>query len=457
MNSKKFSEAMSELDSKYIDEAIHYKKKSSKKHNWTKWGSLAACLCLALGAAFTVPKLMQPSDIGDIGTPQPSNPIISPIQEEPHKQQTDNSVIDETMTLEEAQLSEPFGGYMLSEAPSGFTVETIRRYQDETANYLSGLWTKGEGSFDEISWRVSSYDDTMENRVTSVDDTQNYDLSLYPIPLADSVPEELFEVVDHPIFNIDELTLEAVSRRAYTINESSDTDAIRMTFGVRYGDIVVDVTTKGVSPEWIYEQLIELKDVGSNTQDMAAKRAAQNVIVDETMTLEEAQLSEPFGGYMLSEAPSGFTSDIIRRYQDETVNYLSGFWTKGEDSFDEISWRVSSYDATKENRVTSVDDTKNYDLSLYSFPLADSVPEELFEIVDHPIFNMDELTLEAINRRAYSINESNGTSAIRMTFGVRYGDVVVEVTTKGVSAQWIYDQLVNVYHDKSCINFRSSN
>lgn len=27
MNSKKFSEAMSELGSKYVDEAIHYKKK----------------------------------------------------------------------------------------------------------------------------------------------------------------------------------------------------------------------------------------------------------------------------------------------------------------------------------------------------------------------------------------------------------------------------------------------
>lgn len=27
MNSKKFSEAMSELDSKYVDEAINYKKK----------------------------------------------------------------------------------------------------------------------------------------------------------------------------------------------------------------------------------------------------------------------------------------------------------------------------------------------------------------------------------------------------------------------------------------------
>ena len=30
MNSKKFSEALSELDSKYVDEAINYKKKSKK-------------------------------------------------------------------------------------------------------------------------------------------------------------------------------------------------------------------------------------------------------------------------------------------------------------------------------------------------------------------------------------------------------------------------------------------
>ena len=30
MNSKKFSEAMSELDSKYVDEAISYKKKAKK-------------------------------------------------------------------------------------------------------------------------------------------------------------------------------------------------------------------------------------------------------------------------------------------------------------------------------------------------------------------------------------------------------------------------------------------
>ena len=42
MNSKKFSEAMGELDSKYVDEAISYKKKA-KKPVWAKWGAIAAC------------------------------------------------------------------------------------------------------------------------------------------------------------------------------------------------------------------------------------------------------------------------------------------------------------------------------------------------------------------------------------------------------------------------------
>lgn len=45
MNAKKFSDAMSELDSKYIDEALNYKKKA-KKPVWVKWGAMAACLCL---------------------------------------------------------------------------------------------------------------------------------------------------------------------------------------------------------------------------------------------------------------------------------------------------------------------------------------------------------------------------------------------------------------------------
>ena len=48
MNSKKFSEAMSELDSKYVDEAIHYKKKKNKNPFWIKLGAVAACLAIVI-------------------------------------------------------------------------------------------------------------------------------------------------------------------------------------------------------------------------------------------------------------------------------------------------------------------------------------------------------------------------------------------------------------------------
>ena len=40
MNVKKFSDAMSELDTKYIDEALNYKK-SAKRPGWIKWGLTA--------------------------------------------------------------------------------------------------------------------------------------------------------------------------------------------------------------------------------------------------------------------------------------------------------------------------------------------------------------------------------------------------------------------------------
>ena len=67
MNAKKFSDAMSELDTKYVDEALNYKKKA-KKPIWVKWGVMAACLCLILCAA-AIPRLLNdsnPSVSGDL-------------------------------------------------------------------------------------------------------------------------------------------------------------------------------------------------------------------------------------------------------------------------------------------------------------------------------------------------------------------------------------------------------
>lgn len=163
---------------------------------------------------------------------------------------------DKQLKFQEALEDEDYGAYMLPAIPVGFTTESIRRYKDSNADYLSGLWTKG---YDELSWTVYAFSESDENRLTSVEDTKNYDLTLYPIPRASSVPDELREIVDNPIFYAEELTQEVVWSRAYQAGETGDSDGWRMTFSVKYGDTVVEIRGKGVDPEWVYLQLIAMK------------------------------------------------------------------------------------------------------------------------------------------------------------------------------------------------------
>ena len=159
---------------------------------------------------------------------------------------------DIQLSMEEAQQNEEFGKYMLLAVPNGFTEESIRRYKDQNSDYLSGLWTKG---YDELSWRVSFFSDEDAGRITGVIDKENYDLSLYPIPRAESVPDELREIVDNPIFIAEELTLEAVYARAYKTGETGDSNGWRMNFSVEFDDVIVTVRAKGTDPEWVYSQL----------------------------------------------------------------------------------------------------------------------------------------------------------------------------------------------------------
>jgi len=158
-------------------------------------------------------------------------------------------------TLSEARAEPDFGRYLPSDLPAGFGDATIYRFKFQNSNFLSALWSRG---LDDLNWVVSPYTEEDAHRLTSVQNKENYDLSLYPIPRADSVPDELREVVDNPIFDAEELTLEAVYSRAYKVNDTGDTDGWRMKFSVKYGDVIVSISTKGVEPEWLYQQLLSL-------------------------------------------------------------------------------------------------------------------------------------------------------------------------------------------------------
>lgn len=158
-------------------------------------------------------------------------------------------------SLAQARTEPDFGRYLPTQLPAGFAESAIRRFRFDDSNYLSALWSRG---LDDLSWVITPFTEADAPRLTGVDEPENYDLSLYPIPRAESVPEELREIVEDPIFRAEELTLEAVLRRAYKVPDAGDTDGWRMRFSVRYGDVVVSISSKGVEPEWLYEQLAGL-------------------------------------------------------------------------------------------------------------------------------------------------------------------------------------------------------
>lgn len=65
---------MSELDTKYVDEALNYKKKV-KKPIWVKWSAMAACLAVVLFIGVSV--LTRYEDQQDITPPDNSTIALS--------------------------------------------------------------------------------------------------------------------------------------------------------------------------------------------------------------------------------------------------------------------------------------------------------------------------------------------------------------------------------------------
>ena len=162
---------------------------------------------------------------------------------------------DDRLSLEEARADIDFGAYIPLGIPADFEFEDALRFINQEQNALFVTWAKGMGYID---WRVSFLDDIDQTRITSVADTQNYDIALYPIPRADSVPDELREIVDNPIFLIDELTLDVVQSRTYETIDAGDEPGQRMRFGVLYEDILVELSVKGVSSEVILDILQQI-------------------------------------------------------------------------------------------------------------------------------------------------------------------------------------------------------
>ena len=161
----------------------------------------------------------------------------------------------EELTLAQALADPDYGTYLPQSLPEGFAFDAAKRRINQDQNDLFAVWTKGMGY---VEWRVSILDEEAGKRMTAIEDTRNYDLALYPVPRAESVPDSLREIIENPIFPREALTLEAVKARAYTLSDQGDEPGSRMRFGVLFGQTLVELNIKGVELEKIYEMLKSL-------------------------------------------------------------------------------------------------------------------------------------------------------------------------------------------------------
>lgn len=155
----------------------------------------------------------------------------------------------ETLTWQQAREDDTYGKYVDIQVPEGYVYESGVR--SESA--LRVVWLNGPA---EISVSCRRADEAVSDWLVDVDESREYDLSLYAMPWADSVPQELREKVFNATFQSGQLTPEIVAARSYQAEDSGDVSGWRTDIGILYGDnVLVEITSKGPTPEEIYEMI----------------------------------------------------------------------------------------------------------------------------------------------------------------------------------------------------------
>lgn len=371
----------------------------TKSRHWMRWGAMAACLCLVIAAAFTVPELLK-------------NDVLAPAQ---HAQ--DSTVIGEKDAygpgdiLPEDRLTIING--------SGYSEDSAACYAAPKAGDIlyfievRAAMEEHAGSDVKLFVGIDLMSDirTLSEHGTEVETEiqrmrgMGYDVFFAEAWTYEGDGEKVPYTYLAGLFTVDELkSFQTSADYGYAFRFAHNGDGACVEYNRSDSDSTVQIEVRPITVE---------------------------------LTLKEAY--DEIGGLLPSEAPVGFAFESAYRSGDS----VSVLWTNG---YNDLRWKVSDYTEADEARLTSTGDKENYDLALYPIPRADSVPDELREIVDDPIFDISELTMDVVNARAYLADDQGDTDGYRMRFSVRYGDIVVEVNCKGVSPEWVYQQLVSIEH-----------
>jgi len=441
MKKEEFAEILSDIDENYIHEAGTMKR--SEKPGWRKWSAMAACLCLIVASTFVIPRITAPSGTGvpvpnPDGTIQredepdvyPNHPILRPGDEgyiDPGVEPDENPRAPWTIHFNKAD------AILSAQRPyiKGVFTEPLNDMQLDALIPGGDLTCSGYARFDNYG---NLLDVVMQAATTLPESPVTISLADYSFGFDYVLPEEVASVCNGVEYIVCQ----------YEAGDTVTLFARTMISGV-YFQFAMDVSRSDLEQakedfQHVLECFAYYEEGGPDLSVIVPKEIPE-LMEQMFNTLSEARAEPDFGRYMPCELPAGFGDATIYRFRFQDSNFLSALWSRG---LDDLFWVVEPYTQEAAHRITSVNEKENYDLSLYPIPRADCVPDELREIVDNPVFKAEELTLEAVYCRAYQINDAGDTDGWRMRFGVKYGDVIVSVSTKGVEPEWLYQQLMAI-------------
>lgn len=149
-------------------------------------------------------------------------------------------------SLAEARQEEAFAPYLPASEPEGYSAFS------GTLSYgtLSVFWSRGYDNI-QVSVRLPG---SRSCNLADPSRPETYDLSLYPIPWCDSVPDELREVVSDPAFRAEDMTLSIVEARGH----GHDTGGMTYSFSVLHSDgTLVSYRCDGMTAQQVWAMVEE--------------------------------------------------------------------------------------------------------------------------------------------------------------------------------------------------------
>lgn len=394
-----------------------------RKKTWLRWGALAACVCL-IALATALPKLL-----ASTSAPEPVPPVS-----DPGSGSADGTVVFNRVTSDadtdvgidtERKMALCVFAEPLTEeewaviVPAGLPAEV----ESATARYFG--WPGGtlEGVY--LPLVVPESGDRLELYICPEGRQPFFDEISLP---EDAVPTDIRGMTE------------------VTFYEARDTIWTSFPWaGVQYY-----LTASAAKPE----KLENLKEdfcsvviglvLSTTSPDLGRLQfhPEQHVFQERELTTKEARTDPDFGAYYPASKPEGLVCESVSRLQnsDYGIDSLTAFWNGG---YDYLTWSIRPINEYDARRIVSPGERERYDLSFYSVPLAESVPEQYRETVYDPVFRSGELTEEMVRSRCVSAEEiGEGREAPWISFDVLFDEgVIVEITAKGVDPAWIWAQL----------------